>query len=304
MDEEEKNQIRIEVEQKRKELDVLRSKLTEIDAEKETWFEKKRQVSRKLSELFRTLQDAKGKRDSFTKQVRDSKGKREELNSELKAKLDQMKILQKEKRDATAKFAEEGDPSKIKREIDFLEMKIETEGMPFKIEQQVMKKIAEKKKILAQFKDVSGVFEKVHVLQKEIDQIRRRADETHKKVQTKADESQKFHEDLLGTSKEANDLKSQEEESLKKFVEFKEHWNSQNELVRVKQAEINDLRGKMGEFKQEERTFARKEESKKLEQQERNVEEKIKKGMKITTEDFLIFQANEHRKGKHADDKD
>ncbi|MBW2967894.1 hypothetical protein KY362_05405, partial [Candidatus Woesearchaeota archaeon] len=238
MDEAEKKKVQEEIEAKKKELATLKARLNELNVQKESWFEKKRAATREISDLSRNLRDSKGKRDQYTKQVKDSKSRRQALNTELRQKLAEMKKLQQEKRDIAQKFSIRGDPSRIRQEIEELELRIETEALPFRIEQQIMKRIAERKKVLEQARQVSDVFERSHALQKEIDKIRQKADDTHRKVQNKADASQKFHEELVDSSKDMKDLRTKEEDALKKFVELKQQWNQQNDLVRAKMDEI------------------------------------------------------------------
>jgi len=304
MDEEEKRKLSAELDVKRHELDALRVTLNALNVEKESWFEKKREVSRQISELSRNIHDAKGKRNTFTKQVKDSKLRRSELNTTLKEKLVLMSKLQVEKQNITRKFGMRVDPSKIQQEIEQLEFRIETEGLPFSVEQQMMKRIAERKKFLEQAREVSDVFEKIHRLSKDIQKLQQKADETHKKVQSKAEMSQSFHEDLIESSTEIKELMTKEEEALKKFVDSKSQYNAQNDLCRSKIDEINVLRAKLGEMNFEEKKKAKSADAKKITEQEQSVEEKIKKGMKLTTEDLLVFQANEQMHGGNFAVKD
>ncbi len=307
MDEEEKKKITAEIEAKRKELDTLKALLSELNSEKESWFEKKRKASKDISDLFQSLREVKGKRNSFTKQVKDSKQRRQELNKLLNQKRMEMKNLQDEKQEITKKFGIRVDPSKIKQEIEEIEFKIETEGLPFSVEQRMMRMINEKKKMLYQSQEVSDVFDKIHQMKKDLDKTRLKADETHKKVQTKAEASQKFHEELVESSKEAKELKTKEDEALKKFVEAKTKYNEQNELVKAKLNEINTLRAKIGEVVQEEKKKRKKSDDRKLQEQKQTVEEKIKKGLKLTTDDLLAFQAKENApkgKGKKPEKKE
>jgi len=291
MDEAERKKLSEELEVKKKEFVTLKSALNELNILKEDWFDKKRKASQAISAIIGDMRDAKGKRNTFTKQVKDSKHRRDELNDVLKQKKSEMQKLQEEKRQITSKLGITADPSKIQREIEQLEFKIETEGLPFNVEQKIMKMIGEKKKFLNQAKDVSDVFDRIHKLGKEMDKIRQKADEAHKKIQDKAESSQQFHEELVGSSNEVKELRDNEEEALKKFVEFKTKYNEQNALVNAKIKEMSEIRAKLEGVNLEERQQARKNDDAKLSEQKASVEEKIKKGMKLTTEDLLAFQA-------------
>jgi len=303
MDEEEKKKLHAELEAKRQELNTLKARLNELNSEKEAWFEKKRNASNAISDLARSARDAKGKRNTFTKQVKDSKQRREELNKEFRDKLDGLKKLQQEKEAITKRLGMRIDPSRIKQEIEQMEFRIETECLPFSVEQKVMRQINDRKRLLAQSKEVSDVFDRYYALKKEVDKVRSKADEAHKKIQSKAEMSQQFHEELVESSGEIKTLRAQEEGALKKFVELKTQFNAQNDLVKVKIEEMNSIRKKLGEVDFEEKKKSRNEDEKKIAEQEKSVEEKIKKGIKITTDDLLIFQAREQMAEKRESDE-
>jgi uncharacterized coiled-coil DUF342 family protein len=303
MDEEEKKKLHAELEAKRQELNALKARLNELNSEKEAWFEKKRKASNAISGLAKSARDAKGKRNTFTKQVKDSKQRREELNKEFRDRLEELRKLQREKDAITRKFGIRVDPSKVQQEIEQLEFKIETEALPFSVEQRVMRQINEKKRVLEQSKEVSDVFDRYHRLRKEVDKVRSKADEAHKKIQSKAEISQQFHEELVESSAEIKALRAQEEEALKRFVELKTQFNAQNDLVKAKIDEMNSIRKKLGEMDFEEKKKSRNEEEKKIAEQERSVEEKIRKGIKITTDDLLIFQAREQMAEKRESEE-
>ena len=298
LSEEENSNIKTEIEAKKKELSVLLEKLKELHQEKEAWFEKKKQVTQQIGSLSKTIREAKGKRNTFTKQVRDSKSRRDELNTQIKKKVGQLKKLIAEKKRVTQQFGFRIDPIKVKEEMDQLDFKIETEALPFRIEQQIMRQVAEKKRMLEQMSEVSDIFANVSECQKELRKLRKKADETHKKVQTKAGESQSQHEELIETSKGIQDLRDNETAALKKFVEVKKLWTEQKDKVDAKQDEINLLRRKTGEVVKEEKKKQDKADNAKIAETKKDVEEKIKKKMKLTTEDLLAFQADSGKKRK------
>ncbi|HII72586.1 TPA: hypothetical protein HA265_07555 [Candidatus Woesearchaeota archaeon] len=293
LSDEEKAKVQAEIAEKQKELDALKETLKTLHTEKEAAFEKRRKVSGDINSLSKNIRDAKGKRNSFTKQVREAKTRRDELNSQIKAKVQELKKLQAERGNITQRFGIRIDPARIRQEIEDLEFKIETEALPFHIEQRLMKQITEKKRLLESAQDATGIFDKVHECQKELRKLRKKADEAHKKTQVKAGASQEQHEELVETSKEVKDLRDREEETLKLFVEAKNKWIEQSDKVKAKQDEIRSLREKIGETFKEEKEKQKKQDAIKIAETKKDVEEKIKKKMKLTTEDFLAFQAED-----------
>ena len=291
MAEKENSELRKQLSSKQQEAADIKKRLDDVNTEKEAWFQKRKTFSQKINSLLSEVRDSRSKRNTFTKQVKSSKERRNQLNTEIKQKVEELKKLQKEKVEVAKKSGIRIDPAKIKAEIEELEFKVETAALPFSVEQRIMKDIAEKRKVLNQSKEVSDVFDNIHKLNKEVKKLREKADEAHKKIQTKAGESQEQHESFIESSKGIDELRNQEEEALKKFVEWKGKHTAIADELRAKQSEIREIKNKLDGVKEVKRVKQKRADDKKLKEQEMSVEEKIKKGEKLTTEDLLVFQA-------------
>ncbi|MBI5397949.1 hypothetical protein HZB03_00665 [Candidatus Woesearchaeota archaeon] len=291
LNEEERKEIRARLGEKLEELAELKRRQHELHLQKEKAFAEKKKISDSIIETVKTLREAKGLRNTLTKQVKDSKSRRSELNTALQQKIDEFKKLQAEKRAMIAKLGIRFDPARIRQEIEQLEFKIETEAPPFKIEQQMMMKIHQKKRLLEQTKEVNALFEKVRVHGKEIDKLRKKADEAHHKIQSKASESQEHHQELLESSKELRELDKQEEAAFKKFLDAKKAWSDATDALKAKAAESTELRKKLDEEDRVERQNSAVSAAQTITEKKQDVEEKIKKRQKLTTEDLLAFQA-------------
>jgi phosphoserine phosphatase len=109
-------------------------------------------------------------------------------------------------------------------------------------------------------------------------------------VQNDAKKSQEKHEALIAASKEIEDLKKEEEEAFKNFIDYKKKFNETNDQLKSMLRELKELSEKAGAEKEEYREKSDKKKKESLEQKKLSVEEKIKKGMKLTTEDLIAFQ--------------
>jgi uncharacterized coiled-coil DUF342 family protein len=306
LSEQEKDELRAKLEVKDKELSELRARQHELHLKKEKAFSEKRKFSDKIISIARSLRQEKGIRNDLTKQVKDSKQRRGELNAALKDKIEEFKKVKAEKDALVAKLGIRFDPARIQKEIEDIEFKIETEGLPFKAEQQLMLRIRQKKMLLEETKEASAVFERAHVLSKEIDKIRTKADDAHKKIQTKANESQEHHVGLVENSKEIDELRKQEDAAFKVFLEAKKEWSLATDAVKAKFDEIDEIRRKLDYVKTEDRKVAAADTAHKIEEKKQSVEDKIKKRMTLTTEDLLAFQAqaSDFNKGSEVKERD
>lgn len=290
MQEEEQKELFKKLGELRREVTALRTELNQADEQKEEWFEKKEELGSRIRGLIRKIKEDREKRNTLTKEVKEEKKERDSLNQEVKDKISAVKELSREKDEISKKAGFKEDPSDIRRQIERLEFKIETEGLSFEKEKKLMDVIKGLKKRYKEAQKISGVWGRIHETSGQIDEKKKQAEEVHKEIQKKAEESQKMHEEMIALSKEVDELKKQEEEAFKKFVEFKAKFNDVNEKLKVKLTELNEVNGKLNKHVKSKRLEKEAREYEILESKEQLIEEKIKKGEKLTTEDLLVFQ--------------
>jgi len=287
----ENNKLYKELVEKKKEVSSLRAALNTINDQKESWFDKKEAASKQIRSSIKGIKKDKSKRDEFTNQIKDDKTKRTELNKEVKTKVEKIKKARSQAKDLMKKLGLKKDPSKLLELIEALELKIETEVMPFSKEKKMMKEIKDIKKKYNEAKEVSNVWETSTRLNKEINDLKTKADTVHKKIQNKAKESQTRHERLILVSKDIDELKEKEAIALVKFVEFKKKFSEINEKLKEKLGELNKVNSEVSKIKKDTVSKRKQKQNDILKTKGMDVEEKIKKRKKLTTEDLLVFQS-------------
>ncbi|MBS3097910.1 hypothetical protein J4209_03905 [Candidatus Woesearchaeota archaeon] len=290
LSEKEKRELFRKLEDTKREVSVLKTELNQIDEQKELSFQNKERYSREIENLIREAKEKKVKRDLLTKQVKEDKEKRQKLNEEIKKSISEIKKLNEEKEEVIKKHKIKEDPSIIRAEIEKLEGRIETDIMPFEKEKELMKRIKELKGAYGRSKEISSIWEKGHALSKNIDNLRKEAEEAHIRIQNRAKESQSKHEEMLEISKKIDDLREKEEKDFQKFIGLKRKFNEINEKLKEKLLEMGKLKEEVDKHKTETKKKMKEEEDKILKDKEEFVQEKIKKGEKLTTEDILVFQ--------------
>ena len=273
-----------------KEINTLRKGLNDFNTKKESDFENKEKITKSISQLIGQVKSSKSARNKFTKQVKKVKEIRTHDNEEIKKKVKEIKELNKKKKEIQLKHNIKGNPSFIKKDIDKLEFKLETEAMGFDKEKKLMKTINGLRKQYKEVKVVSDVFEKIHKLDKELKELRKKAQDEHKEVQKTAEESQHKHEEVIETSKEIDDLKEKEEDAYKNFFDSKKKFTEINDKLQEKLKEIGKLNEKLREFGADQKHRKEEFNKKSLKQKAALVNEKMKKGGKLTTEDLLVLQ--------------
>ncbi|MBS3136406.1 hypothetical protein J4401_05605 [Candidatus Woesearchaeota archaeon] len=292
---EEKRDLHSSISSKENEVRALRDELNRLNQDKESWFKKKSEISAQIKGLISSLYSNRDMRNTLTKEVREIKSLRDVQNKEIREHIILIKDLEKQKLTALKKHNLQ-DPSGILKRINDIENKIETEPMLFEKEKELMKKIKELKK---QYKDasaVSGIVEKIGTISSEINGLKQKAQKTHRDVQAKAKESQERHEEVIGASGGLKELRRKEEEAFSKFKEVKAKFVETNEKLRKALDELNRMNARLGKDKKETSSMREDRAMMSLQEKKNSVEEKIRKRVKITTEDILAFQEAEKKK--------
>ena len=138
-------ELKKEFHDKKKEFSKLRSQFNSINTEKEKVYRDLKSIRDKVKDRASKIKTFKEERDNLTKQVKEMKGERDKFNKIVQEKSGEKREVDKKKRELFAELDIEEDPSKLKRQVEELETKLETEPMAFKKEQQFNKTIKELK---------------------------------------------------------------------------------------------------------------------------------------------------------------
>ena len=287
------NELNKQAAQLKNGIEVLRRALNKADSAKEHWFEEKEKLSWQIRNLISQIKELKSLRDENTAKVKELKEKRKQLSEPIHSKIAEVKKERNHRNELFKKLKLKKSYSALQRDISRLEEKIETEALSPEKEQQIMKVIKNLKKELAAASTVKSVAESVERLSKDINASKKMADEVHNSIQEKAALSQKQHEKMLSISKEVDGLKEKEKNAKKNFLNFKSEFSSSNQQLQQKLIELNKIQLELNA------TAAANEEDRQLKAQqeieatERSLEEKMKKGGKITKDDLMRLRLNE-----------
>lgn len=272
------------------EISQLKLKLQDIAKKKEYWFEKKESLKKEIKDLITNIKDLKTEMDKKAAEVRDLKANRKRYNSEVKDLIKKIKKLNSDKEKAFKDYHVKIDPSKILEKINSLEKKVEIETS-FDKERKLMEEIKKLKKV---YEESSGAFKLVQETQhidKEIKTSRRKADEFHQKIRKITQDNN--YARFLEISKQITALKQTQEEAFQIFIEHKNEYLKVGQELKHKLEHLNKLKS----FFEKDKELGRLEQEMKkkdiLKHKAADVEEKIKKKKKLTTDDLLVFQSRD-----------
>ncbi len=273
----------------KKEVHEIKEKLNQLHTEKENWFKRREEFSQQIKQDIQRIKGALQERDKLSSTVREEKKKRDELNKAITEKI--MAVEQ------ISPASQKGDKSErrisadeLRRQIQLLEKRVETEGLSFEKEKEIMKRINCLRKQYEEANRGHEEREKTRELSIEIVNLKKKSNEVHMEMQQNAKESQKKHEEMVTESKRIDELKKREKEAHEKFLELKKQFNCLNSQLKQLLPELDKFReGQKRAYFQKQKHFV-EQKQKSMEDKARSIEEKLKSGKKLTMKDLIVFQ--------------
>ena len=299
----------------------IRKSINEASSRQEDIFKRIKPLKDKLFEKNKQIMPLKKERNDLTRKVKDLKAKRDKLNKEVSADMKSFN----ERREAARKIAEKyriKNPFNIPAEIKAMEFKIETEALSPKKEEELMKVIKQRKKIYNELmhpgkkeKDSKESKPAENAPPKDFRKIRDDAESCHAQIQELARLAQEKHEKMIAVAKELDPIRKEISELDKELDKAKMSYVIKNAELKDKLKQLGALGLSAKKFNAEEKKERplrerrprqqrmdrhpkgrgderRKENAMLIEKKKKEVEEKIKTGKKLTTEDLLAFQEN------------
>jgi len=127
-----------------KEINSLKSNLKSINNDKERWFKNKEELKKEMLVLIEKVKIVQKENDPS--KVDALKKERDRYNSEVKNLINKIRELKKEKESFLKKHGISEDPVNIKKSIEKIETKIETEVLSVDKERRLMVTIKRMKK--------------------------------------------------------------------------------------------------------------------------------------------------------------
>jgi uncharacterized coiled-coil DUF342 family protein len=272
-----------------RELIELRKKLNIVGPEKEKWFKKKEDLKKEVFSLIKQVKEKRKSKEEINSKVKNLKNKREGKNKEVREKIEKIKILREKAPSSERKI----NPSVFKKQIDELELKIETEVLKFSEEKKLMKKISKLRQGYDKVKEDESILDEKSKMNEDIDINKKIAEEFHKQVQEIAKEGKKEYNSYLELSQKIKNLNSEQEKAFENFLKSKNEFNKVSRGLKNKLEEVSKVKKKVDEINQSKKVKEKKKQERVLKEKSQSVEEKLKKGEKLTNEDLIKFSGKD-----------
>ena len=268
----------------------LQSKIASLGTERAAQIAELKEIGVKLRTLSPKVNELKAARDKETLLTKEFKLKRQAATDALKPFVEQLKTVAALKEDAVKKTSKERfrrSPSQLAAEIASIELKIETEVIPFEKEKELMKTIKEKKKQLDAIKSVSEASKAHRELFSKVAELRGQSHTFHREVESHAAQSQKMHEEMVALIPKLRELRERGKELAGLLDKTKGEYASAHSSLKGTLHEITEVRRKMSVEVQVQAQERRKQLAA---QAESELSAKLKSGKKLTTRDLMMLQ--------------
>jgi uncharacterized coiled-coil DUF342 family protein len=192
---------------------AFKDKRSQLNAEAGKWIEKRNEFNKATEELIDKAKEFKKLRDESNKNVAQSKQKRDESNEKIKPLYAKIEYIRKN-------YSLNGERSirDLRREMDHLEFRQQTEVLSPDKEKQLVDKIAA---LHAEFKVRKELLEKNEELGKLLDEakaLRDQASNYHDQVIKFAELAQVYHDKMIAAFKEADQTRAEADAAQKEFL--------------------------------------------------------------------------------------
>lgn len=262
-----------------------KNKRNELNLEASKCASKRNDLNKRTKEQIDEAQQLKKLRDENNEQVGVSKQKRDELNDQANKIYAEIDKIRKDMNLGDGPSLKE-----LKREIDTLEFKQQTEVLTSSKERELVDNIAKLTDELKRRKQQLEGSSELRSLLEQAQALRDEAAVHHAKVKEYAEAAQKYHDKMITIFKEADAIRAESDAAHKEFVKAQEAADEQHRLFIQSQKEIRELnkviiglKRKSKETKDESIREATKKEAEEVYNQ-------FKLGEKLNTEDLMLLQ--------------
>ncbi|MEM2463533.1 MAG: hypothetical protein QXY07_02495 [Candidatus Bathyarchaeia archaeon] len=273
------------IEELNQKLAILKEQRDKMAVEAKALVEKRDKLNNEVKRLKAEAQELRKARDEINARVKELKQQRNQIRAEIAQKVKELKNMQGEIKVLMAKKPSKS-ASLLQKEVETVEWKIQTTPLSLQEEKQLVEKVRQLEVQLNIHRKIEQISYKKLELVTELKALEARAKSLHEKIADEAKKSQQIHEEMIKKLEEIKKIKTEAEGFHKLFLKAKEKIEPVKMEIKKILEEIRTLKEEMAAEIQEEK---RKNEERLLEGVAKRALEKLKRGEKLTWEEFKIL---------------
>lgn len=282
------------IEELTKKLSALKEQRDKLDAEAYEWAEKRNELNDKVKSLRDGILELRAERDRINDQVKELKQQRNDTTTRIREKIEEMKKLNQESK-ALAKKRPSRSHQALQKEVESIDWKIQTTPLTLQEDKELVGQVKELEAQLNVYRKLEQLAQKILELRKEVRALRSENGLRHQKLTKNAEESQEIHRNMIGKIEDSKKYKIEADVMHKRFLEVKEKARPvEGEMMGL----ANEIRQLRAEIRVEEEKERKQDQDALRETLERQAREKLKRGEKLTWEEFQLLA----EKGVTAED--
>jgi uncharacterized coiled-coil DUF342 family protein len=266
------------------ELTPLKEQRDKLENEARLWLEKRDNIREQIQQLYAEIISLKKQRDEINQKVKDLKIIRDQLVSDRKEKLN--RVIEFKQKVASIKQNSAGTVRAIQKEIENLDWKIQTNSLSMPEEKRIVKQIAELEERLASYKQVQATWGEIKALQQQLRNLRTEEKEYHNQIAQLAERSRQVHKALTEKGANIPKLKTEANASHQRYVETRKQAQKLDQKCGLL---VMQIRALLSKFKSEEQKRKAEREMELVQELERKALNKMKRGEKLTWDEFKIL---------------
>ncbi len=262
----------------------FRNQRSELSKEARKLAETRDEFNDKFRKLKEQVQILKSKRDELNAQVRELKAKRDEAREIVSKNRAEIKSLT-EKLTALDSLTPGSYESTVK-EMEKLEWRIQTTPLSQREENRLIFQVKQLEVQLNVLKKKREKAKKINKIRDETRLIELQANAIHRRLSELAVQSEEYHKSMMEVVDSATDLKKRADEAHQAYVSAKTKGQTVHFEYMAKIMMIRDLEGQIKGYYEAEQANREAEVQRKVEDLAEN---KLKKGKKLTFDEFKLL---------------
>lgn len=273
----------------RQEIANLKDEINKLKMESRSLIKEKSEISSRISELRLEAANLKNKRDALNEDVRNLKATLIELKREYGENLNSLRELRQKIREYS-RFKPSRSRESLEKEIAELDWKIQTTPLTIDEEKKIIERVKTLEEQLSFYRKLEAMRNEVSMLEGRLKEIKDKITICRDKIVKTAEESRVFHERMVKCFKKIGELKTKMNEINGKYMRNKNEMLS----LRLKYIELVSRASAIRKYIKEEEERKRIEVISALKEKiKKEALEKLKRGEKISFEEFKILSEDE-----------
>jgi len=266
-------------------LSALQEQEDRLEAEAAEWADKRDKLNERVRSLRDEVESLRSRRDEINDRVKELKQRRNEVTARIHERFEKAKGLQEERK-SSAKRKPSRSHESLKDEVDSIDWTIQTTSLTLQEDKELVGKVKQLETQLAVYKKLEQVTRAITQARAEIGTMKSESEQLHKQLTENAQKSQGAHKEMLAKIEVSKTLKTEADKMHKKFLQARDSLRVLRQESKTLASQLSQLKG---ELREKERREQKDSEDALRETLERNAREKMKRGEKLSWEEFQLL---------------